>query len=160
MKVIQAPNRVEDWDKPLTVFLAGSIEMGLADDWQQEAIDLFEKLMPKKESSRTVILNPRRDDWDSSWEQTYENPSFSQQVRWELDCQEKCDWILMYFDPMTESKITLLELGAFRNKEMVVVCPEGYCRKGNVDIFCERNGITQKKTLKEAVKHIIKENMW
>lgn len=31
MKVIQAPNRVEDWEKSLTIFLAGSIEMGEAE---------------------------------------------------------------------------------------------------------------------------------
>lgn len=157
MKVIQAPNRVTNWDK-LTVFLAGSIEMGSAEDWQKEAIQYFDQLVKPEDISRFAILNPRRDDWDSSWEQRFEDPNFSQQVKWELECLERCDWILMYFAPGTESKISLLELGSFRHKSIVVVCPEGYSRKGNVDIFCDRYNIPQKKTIRKAVKYIIKSN--
>lgn len=159
MKVIQAPNRV-DWEAPITIFLAGSIEMGVAEDWQNEAIDLFKKLLPKGLQSKVQILNPRRDDWDSTWERTYEDPQFSQQVRWELKSLQESDYILMYFDPGTKSPITLLELGLFVGKNLIVVCPEGYWRKGNVDIVCETYEIVQKKTLKQAVQHIIKQESW
>jgi hypothetical protein len=57
------------------------------------------------------IFNPRRNDWDSSWIQSYENPQFSQQVKWELNALEKSDLIIMYLDPETKSPISLLELG-------------------------------------------------
>jgi hypothetical protein len=55
-----------------SIFLAGSIEMGKAEDWQKK---LGEWLLLKNYN----IFNPRRKDWDSSWSQTYENPQFSQQ---------------------------------------------------------------------------------
>jgi len=45
----------------------------------------------------------------------------------------------MYFDPNTKSPISLLELGLHANSgKMIVCCPKGFWRKGNVDIVCER----------------------
>jgi len=154
MKVIQAPERV-DWKIPVTIFLAGSIEMGAASDWQQEAIELFEELTPQKLKSKYQILNPRRDDWDDSVINDFTDPVFSQQVIWELRGLREADMVLMYFDPGTLSPISLLELGAFSSK-VVVVCPEGYDRKGNVDIFCDQFRVTQQPTLKDAIKNILK----
>lgn len=153
MKVIQAPQRV-DWSVPVTIFLAGSIEMGEAEEWQQEAIELFEEFIPKNLKSKYQILNPRRDDWDDSVQNSYDDPVLSQQVNWELKGIENSHMTLMYFDPETISSISLLELG-YHGHNMVVVCPEGYCKKGNVDILCERKGIQQRDTLREAVKLII-----
>jgi hypothetical protein len=46
----------------------------------------------------------------------------------------------MYFVPGTISPISLMELGLFANK-CVVYCPEGFERKGNVDIVCQRYNI-------------------
>lgn len=132
-----------------SVFLAGSIEMDTAEQWQNKAIRLFED---SKKSY--TIYNPRRDKWDSSWEQSIKNKQFKEQVDWELEHLEKATWILFYFDPSTKSPITLLELGKFAIKNSVVVCPEGYFRKGNVDIFCERYNVTQKKTLEDAINYI------
>ena len=68
-----------------SVFLAGSIEMGSAEDWQKS---LGEWLSEKNYN----VFNPRRTDWDSSWIQSYENPQFSQQVKWELNSLDKADW--------------------------------------------------------------------
>jgi hypothetical protein len=113
-----------------SVFLAGSIEMGKAEDWQAE---LGEWLVNKNYN----VFNPRRKDWDSSWSQTYENAQFSQQVKWELNSLDKSDWIIMYLDPQTKSPISLLELGLFaHSKKLLVVCPDGFWRKGNVEVVC------------------------
>ena len=113
-----------------SVFLAGSIEMGKAENWQEEATNTFNL-------SGWDVLNPRRDDWDSSWAQDFENPQFYQQVNWELNALEHADLIVMYFDPNTKSPISLLELGLFaRSNKLKVICPEGFWRKGNVDIVC------------------------
>jgi hypothetical protein len=44
----------------------------------------------------------------------------------------------MYFDPNTKSPISLLELGLFASsKKLIVCCPDGFWRKGNVRIVCE-----------------------
>jgi len=113
-----------------SVFLAGSIEMGKAENWQDEMGKYFHK-------EGWDVLNPRRDDWDSSWVQTFENAQFYQQVNWELNALEHADLIIMYFDPNTKSPISLLELGLFaRSGKIRVVCPDGFWRKGNVEIVC------------------------
>jgi hypothetical protein len=115
-----------------SVFLGGSIEMGKAEDWQT-------RLTKDLENQNLLILNPRRDDWDSSWEQKISNPQFYAQVNWELSALENANVIAFYFDPNTKSPITLMELGLWvQSGKCVVCCPEGFWRKGNVDILCQR----------------------
>lgn len=133
-KVFKAPEKWTKKEGETSVFLAGSIEMGKAEDWQTKLTDYLKK----ETSNSTIILNPRRDDWDSSWTQSIKNKQFKEQVTWELDAQERCDWIFMYFDKETQSPITLMELGLFYKKPMVVCCPEGFWKKGNIEVVCER----------------------
>lgn len=149
MIVIEAPNHIplprESLD-PL-VFLAGSIEMGKAIDWQTEIINAHE-------GDPVTFLNPRRSDWDSSWEQSIDNPQFKEQVTWELDGLERADFIFLYFDPNTMSPISLLELGLYHGKgrRMLVYCPKEFWRKGNVDIVCERHNILLFDDIERAKK--------
>ena len=125
------------------VFLAGSIEMGNAEPWQ-------ERLTGDLDDLPITILNPRRDDWDPTWKQRKTNPEFLEQVTWELDGQDMAHVIAMYFDEKTMSPITLLELGLYaHSKKLIVCCPEGYERKGNVEIVCDRLGIEQLDTYEE-----------
>lgn len=137
MKVIKPPHSITTrYPGHPTIFLAGSIEMGSAEDWQTQLEGLFADKAP------VTLLNPRRTEWDSSWTQDIENPQFYQQVSWELNALEKSDLIFMYFAPGTKSPISLLELGLFAHTgKMIVCCPEGFWRKGNVDIVCDRYGI-------------------
>lgn len=141
---IQAPNPLKD-DGRVKVFLAGSIEMGKAEDWQ--------KMIIKELSDYPIqFLNPRRDDWDNSWKQTIEDKQFNEQVTWELTSLEASQFIIMYFDPNTKSPISLLELGihACCNPErLIVLCPEGFWRKGNVDIVCKKYGVKQVNDFEE-----------
>ena len=143
---IQAPNELITKNGYISVFLGGSIEMGKAEDWQ--------KLLIKALSDKQIIfLNPRRNDWDSTWEQKITNPEFKLQVTWELTALEFSDIIVMYFDPNTKSPISLLELGLHaKSKKLIVFCPEGFWRKGNVDIVCEKYGITQVDSVDELIK--------
>jgi hypothetical protein len=157
----------KDQDDPFrfSVFLAGSIEMGAAEDWQTKVTDVL------LANERITFLNPRRDEWDSTWEQSINNPQFSEQVNWELDNLEKADVVLFYFSPATISPISLLELGYLIGKcqpmiktplmevvrqkaKLIVCCPEHYFRKGNVDIICSRHDIPVHNTLEEAVEII------
>ena len=132
LKIIKAPNRLNVIG--VTIFLAGSIEMGKAEKWQKITEKEFEDV-----NFDVTLLNPRRDDWDSSWEQSINNQNFVEQVEWELNALEKSDLIFMYFDPNTKSPISLLELGLFAcSGKLVVCCPDGFYRKGNVDIVCKK----------------------
>lgn len=135
--IVKAPESYSTIGK-ITVFLAGSIEMGTAEKWQ-------DKVSESIDSSNVVILNPRRDDWDSSWKQSINDPKFNEQVEWELDGLDNCDITIFYFDPETKSPITLLELGMQLEKQssfIFVCCPEGFWRKGNVEMVCDRYQIT------------------
>jgi len=130
------------------IFLAGSIEMGKAEDWQTKITEFVDKNHPDAH-----LLNPRRDDWDSSWEQTIKNKQFREQVEWELDALDEADVIVMHFDPKTKSPISLLELGLHANtgKKMVVSCPDGFWRKGNVEIVCNKYNIPLYNSMDELM---------
>jgi len=144
--VYKAPQEIPDdmRIKHTTVFLAGTIDMGDSDDWQSR----FEQM-----DDRFVIINPRRDDWDSSWHDT--SDAFNEQVIWELDNLEKCDAIIMNFEKGSKSPISLLELGLFaKSGKMFVICPDGFYRKGNVRIVCERNGIPMIDTIDKLIDEL------
>ncbi len=134
--------------KDVKIFLAGSIEMGAAENWQDKVVNYFK-------NRPGVILNPRRDNWDNNWKQSKDNPDFKQQVDWELNALAKSDYIIMYFDPSTKSPISLLEMGLYaKSGKLLVVCPEGFWRKGNVDIVCETYGAKQFLTLAEIMEYV------
>ena len=147
MKVVKAPDSYDLTVKPI-IFLGGSIEMNTAEMWQDRMCNMLYKL-------DGLLLNPRRDDWASSWIQSFENKQFNEQVTWELEALETCNVAIFYFDPNTKSPITLLELGLFRRKAMVC-CPNGYWRKGNVDIVCNRYNIPQWSDLESMSSYIVK----
>lgn len=160
MKVITAPEKLPRLTgEPIknSVFLAGSIEQGKAVDWQSKLIE-----DPKFQKHIEYVFNPRRKIWDSSWEQSIDNAQFKEQVTWELNAMDMAEIILMYFDPKTKSPISLLELGLYAEKsKLLVCCPEGFWRKGNVDIVCERyeiNTISEEEfsDINELLFHIIK----
>ena len=147
MRIIKAPGPIPA-DLQNSVFLAGSIEMGTAENWQEYATDILAR-------SEYSILNPRRDDWDPSWEQSISNPQFYRQVMWELLAMEKADHILMHFVPDTKSPITLLELGLWATDDelnkLIVSCPADFWRKGNIEIVCEYYGVPLYHTLDLAL---------
>lgn len=144
MNVIKAPSKVIIKATPV-IFLAGSIEQGKAEKWQEMvAHDLRDRI--------GTILDPRRDEWDSSWEQEMGDNQFTEQVQWELSAMEKANEILMYFDSDTKSPITLLELGLHASSgKLTVCCPDGFWRKGNVDIVCNRYGIRRVSSLEDLI---------
>lgn len=153
VKVIKPPHPISKTShgNDTTIFLAGSIEMGKAEDWQTIITDRLNKEL----GDNITIFNPRRDDWGSSWTQEFENPQFYQQVNWELNSLEKSDMIIMYFSPETKSPISLLELGLYANSgKILVCCPEGFWRKGNVDIVCEKFSIPNFDNLENLITFV------
>lgn len=142
---IKPPQNLEEAPKKRSVFLAGSIEMGKAEDWQS--------LIGNSLSNFDIILwNPRRMSWDASWEQSIDNPIFKEQVDWELDALNRAELIFFHFEPHTKSPITLLELGLHAHSgKCVVHCPKDFWRKGNVDIVCQRYKIPQVASLQEGI---------
>ncbi|RYE91580.1 MAG: hypothetical protein EOO77_48075, partial [Oxalobacteraceae bacterium] len=89
-----------------------------------------------------TILNPRRADWDPTWDQTPDNPEFAAQVKWELDGMDAADTVVFYFPASAKAQVTLLEFGIYGTPQKgVVFCAPGYWRAGNVQLVAKRRGV-------------------
>ena len=139
MPLLVSPDRLPLPPTTRVLFLAGSIEMGRAEDWQSRLAATVLAADPT-----VVVANPRRVHWDNSWVQHAENPIFRAQVDWELDHLERADLAVFYFQPETLSPVTLMELGVrltAHPEQTLVCCPPGFWRAGNVQIACLRAGL-------------------
>jgi hypothetical protein len=147
----EAPDAIpEDVDRP-SVFLAGSIDQGAATDWQSRVIEALA-------GTDCLIFNPRRRDWDASWDTDSSHSAFREQVEWELAAQERADLIAFYFEPGSRAPVTMLELGlAAGNGSALVCCPESFWRSGNVDLVCQRYGIEQVDSLESLGAAIVEQ---
>ncbi len=144
MKIITAPHPLIKTAKPV-IFLAGSIEMGQAIDWQN-------KIALELDQYPGTLLNPRRAHWDYNWKQSIDNPKFREQLEWEFNGLKQSDYIVMYFAPSTKSPISLLELGLFaQNHKMICCCPRKFWRRGNVEFICQKFRIPLVENLTELI---------
>lgn len=143
---VESGNKVRLNEKNgMNVFLAGSIEMGVAENWQ-------DRLAKDFKDYNITFLNPRRDDWDSSLVQSIDNKPFRDQVEWELNGLMEADFVVMYFDPSTKSPISLLELGLMcYTGKIIVCCPDDFWRRANVEIVCNRFEIPMYNNWQEFV---------
>lgn len=117
-------------NKGRRIFLAGTIDMGNSENWQDEATKLFDNPLLKKIGF--TIYNPRRAEG-------FKNEDQDEQIRWELDHLDKADIILMNLLPSSRSPISLLELGLYAESgKLIVICPKEFYRYSNVRITCEK----------------------
>jgi len=107
------------------IFLAGSIDNGSAEDWQEIVAKRFAHI------DEVVLFNPRRDNWDAS----ATSDEVMKQIAWEQKYLELADFRFFVFLPNSMSPITLLELGKHLYRPGVVYCPKEYWRYANVS--CE-----------------------
>jgi hypothetical protein len=149
-QIIKCPSTEASANK-ISIFLAGSIEMDTAINWQRSVEEFISEY-----DIPVTIYNPRRDQWDNSWSQSMDDENFSEQVNWELDKIEASDYVLIHFVPGTRSPISLLELGHLGDKKKAIVsCHSDFWRSGNVHIFCKRNNIPCFESLDSAVSHLL-----
>jgi hypothetical protein len=73
MKLITSPSPLILSNNQPSVFLAGSIESDTAEKWQDIIINQFN-------NKPITILNPRRDSWDSTWEQSIDNQNLKNKL--------------------------------------------------------------------------------
>jgi hypothetical protein len=149
--MIFAPASVPD-TKQKKVFLAGSIEKQVEIDWQSRIAEALK-------NENILLLNPTRFTWDSSWKTTADDAQFNEQVSWELEQLEKADLIILNLLPEAQSPISLLEFGLYaQSGKLIVCCPDGFWKKGNVDMVCRRYHVPQVKDVSELAE-IIKQNL-
>lgn len=160
MKLYKAPQETPDLEiGEISIFLAGSIDMGAAEDWQtrmeNDLVDI----------DNLVVYNPRRDDWDSSWVQDpTPGTQFHEQVTWELDHIESSNLVVVYFADDSKSPITLLEFGLMAlnmDKDVAVYCSPKFYRYGNVKVVADRYNIPvydSYETLIDQVRYYVLNN--
>jgi hypothetical protein len=143
--VVTSPEALPSRHERPRVFLGGSIDMGSAPDWQKQVIAALQ-------GEDVVLLNPRRPDWNPAWKPEASEPEFRRQVEWELAALDSADVVILYLAPGSQSPVSLLELGLHaRSGKVVLLCPPGFWRKGNVDITGERYGVKQVQSLDELI---------
>jgi hypothetical protein len=151
--------RCEIYKPPVTckferpsVFLAGSIERSSSSNWRNDVIYALRHLP-------VAILNPRQDEWANDWIEDISDERFKQQVDWELLHLDKADIIALYLLPGAISPISLLEMGLHaREGKLVVCCPTGFWKKGNVQVACQRYGIPLVEEL-DDLKELVKQRL-
>ncbi|CAN8105139.1 unnamed protein product [Discula destructiva] len=134
-----------------SVFLAGTTSKVDATDWRETLSTLLS-------DHRITIYNPYRADWDSTWREDINFAPYHQQVKWELEKQEQADMVVVYFHPATQAPISLLELGlcARQPGKAIVFCPEGYWKRGNVQIVCQTFDIEMVESIEGLRDAIVK----
>lgn len=106
-----------------------------------------------------TIINPICTAWDSTWVENTSDPRFVAQVEWEMDHGRLADVIVIYFVPGTQAPISLLELGMYASlygEKVVVCCPEGFWKRGNVRIVCGRFGVQCVENVEDVVSVVRK----
>lgn len=76
-------------------------------------------------------------------------------MEWELNALEKADYIIMFFGKDSKSPISLLEMGLYaKSGKLLVICPDGFWRKGNVDITAEKYGVKQFDSIENVLDYL------
>lgn len=121
--------------KEFKVFLGGTIDNGSSDDWQVKV----EEALDKRIGSRGfVVMNPRREHWDSK----AGREAILKQIDWEQKCLTASDAIMIVFLDGSQSPISLLELGLFaKTGKVTVFCTDKYYRYDNVEDTCKRYNV-------------------
>ena len=140
-------------DKYIKIFLAGTIDNGDSENWQDKLMSKlqwywlspdseedpgFDYALGADEGNDIVIFNPRRENWNSD----STNEDVINQIKWEQDHLDKADLIIMYLADNSKSPISLLELGLYGPQgKMLVCCSNKFYRYNNVKCTCEKYNI-------------------
>lgn len=126
----------------VTIFLAGTIDMGNSENWQAALVETF-----SSSEGRYILYNPRRDTFTNTPEE------MEYQVNWELDHLEKSQIIIMNILGSSKSPVTLLEMGLFmKSGKLLVACEPDYYRHSNVLLTCARYNVPLYPSLQSLIQ--------
>jgi len=143
MKVIYPRTNEELEGK--SIFLAGTIDNGNSENWQEEIINLYK-------NDEVTFFNPRRKYWNPLMNSELKD-ELEYQIKWEQEHLDKADLIIMCLLDNSKSPISLLELGLYaQSKKIIVFCNDLFYRYQNVKLTCDKYGIPLKKFNKSKIK--------
>jgi hypothetical protein len=131
-----------------TVFLSGSIDAPPT-TWRSVITNQLS-------SYPVTILNPHREDWDSSWIDDVSFAPFVQQTNWELEGMENADVIAVFLGREAKAPISLMEMGLWaRSGKVIVCCPRGFWKRGNVMLVCKKYKIDVAENIMELGEKVL-----
>lgn len=152
--VVLAPER-PDLTGRRTVFLAGTTSATGEADWRESLASALGGQLPPDTARDIVLLNPKRDDWDSTWREDFRDARWAEQVQWELDMQDAAHLVVVFFHGVSPAPISLLELGLCVRSGRAVVCAlDNYSKRGNVEAVCRRYGAVMVNTPEELAAKV------
>lgn len=152
VKILTPSSNVQ---RPIRLFLAGSIDNGSAVDWQKQTIERLEEIYCDG-GIDLEIYNPRDPNWNHSIDPSSADPRLVKQINWELNALEQADVIAMYFASNSTSLISLLETGLhMKGRNLVVYCPNDFHRCTNVRVTCDFYGVTCLDNEREWFDYIV-----
>lgn len=124
-KLITAPDNTEVPGTSKTLFLAGAIDQGLAEDWQSALFNALPSVL------KVTCFNPRR---AYPKMETFGAPDLERQINWELTRIAQSDIVAFYIPAGARAPITLLELGLVLGTRIpcVIYCSPDFYRFQNV----------------------------
>ena len=159
MQIVEAPNSLESFfnSKAIKLYITGSISLDKSENWIMVFIEGLKKYFLKDKN--LFIFHPIRKDWNPEWGENEYDSEFRKQFVWELEAQGLADIVVMHFEHDALAPITLMEFGLNVGKDsrLIVHCPKGFWKKGNIDIICIRNEIKQAETLDDLLKLTIED---
>lgn len=139
------PPEEPEYKNPASIFLAGSIEMGKAIQWQGH-------LTKELQDLDITVCNPRRGNWSADLVPKAMDTLFKQQVEWELAALENVSVICFFFDKNTLSPVTMLELGLWaQSGKVVVCCHKDFWKSGNIHHVCIKYGVPYVKDYADLI---------
>lgn len=133
-------------DERTTIFLAGTIDNGDSENWQEEVIKKFEF------NPNIKFYNPRRKEWLSNASEE----ELIYQIQWEQEYLDKADLIIMAIADNSKSPISLLELGLYaKEQKMIVFCNPEFYRYMNVKLTCEKYNIPLEENSIKNITQVI-----
>ena len=151
-RVIKPPAPLALAEGERSEFLAGSIEMGRAEAWQATVEQALADL-------DVALLNPRRDEWGRLLGAVDRQPAVPRAGGMGTGGAGAGVIGRHALRSVPRAPVTLLELGLMaRSGKLLVCCPTGFWRRGNVEVVCARHGVSLIEDLAELVQTIRRRN--
>lgn len=146
-KVVTAPESVSVGG--FRVFLAGAIDMGEAENWQNAVIQTLASY-----DDDLVLINPRRDQFTPD--------TLDEQVEWELEALELVECIAMWLPNTSKAPVSFWEAGYnWRSPRFIIGAGPQFYRRRNLEIAGERYDVVIFESLMHFVHAIIaRYNNW
>lgn len=142
------PNQKITQKEGMHIFLAGSVQTSGEQPWRDQLINALT-------NESVTLFDPRTTSYGAG----ASSDEFKTHVNWELEALEESDLVVMYLDAASQSPISLIELGLYAQSEkLIVCCADGFWKKGNVEIVCERYGVHQVAKLEDLITEIKRRN--